>query len=239
MEALILRLDAPLMSMGTTVVDCHRFTADFPARSMLAGIFANALGWEHREAAQIQALQSRIVFAVRCDRTGKRLIDFQRVDLGQPHMRSGWTTRRAPEGRAGSVSDGIHIQLQHYLADALYTVALALDPAGGDPTLTDLGFALREPERPLYLGRKRCLPSAPLLVRITEGETLRSILEAEPSLLSLRYNNHGIEAQWPFEDPTPGRVAFVTDDRDWFNQIHVGRRAVRRGRMKPPTPVCP
>ena len=42
------------------------------------------------------------------------------------------------------------------------TVALRLEPDGEEPTLDDLAQALQEPARPLFIGRKPCLPSTPL-----------------------------------------------------------------------------
>lgn len=232
-HALILRLDAPLMSFGGTTVDRHGFTDRFPRRSMLTGLLANALGFDHRDSTDTQALQDRVQFAVRCDRAGRRLTDFQTVDLGQSFLRQGWTTRGAPEGRAGSVSDGTHIRLRHYLADAVYTIALTLDPEDQSPTLIDLGMALREPERPLFLGRKSCLPASPVFLEMVEADSLRALLETYPMLPSHRTESNVLEARWPFETGE-GKVVYTTDERDWANQIHTGRSAWREGTMRPP-----
>jgi len=232
MKALILRFDAPMMSFGSTVVDRHGFIRQFPARSMIAGLLGNAVGYEHTDFKKLEALQSRIVFAARCDRPGRPWVDFQRVDLGQAYMRQGWTTRGVPEGRAGSVSDGTHIRLRHYWADSVYTLALTLDPIDPEPGLIDLAFALREPERPLFFGRKCCIPSVPIFVREAEGETLRGILEAEPPIESHRSQSDTVQAQWSPDETEAGTEIFVTEDRDWANQVHVGRRSLRQGTMR-------
>src|SRR5262245_50040362 len=111
MEVLLLRFDAPLISFGGPAVDQERVIQEFPARSMLAGQFANALGYEHRDAPKTQRLQDRIQYAARRDRQGKRLTDFQTVDLGQSFLRgTGWTTWGRPEERAGAFSTGTHIR---------------------------------------------------------------------------------------------------------------------------------
>lgn len=233
-EAIVLRFDAPLMSFGSTVVDRHGFTDWFPGRSMVTGLLANALGYDHRDSADTQALQDRLHLAARCDRSGRKLVDFQTVDLGQPFLARGWTARNAPEGRAGSVSSGTHIRLRHYLADAVYTVVLTLDPAEQTPTLTDLGMALREPERPLFLGRKSCLPAAPIFLEISWGESLQSILAAYPMLPGPRVDSTPLRARWPWAPNNEGPVLHTTDTRDWANQIHVGRSAWRQGFLSPP-----
>ena len=159
-DAIILRFDAPLISFGGVVIDNHGVTRMFPARSMLAGMLGNALGLDHREAATLQALQCRISFAVRCDVPGKVVRDYQTVDLSQPFLARGWTTRGAPQGRAGAEATrtGTHIRYRDYIADAVYTVALVLDPPGDDPDTARLEAALVAPSRPLFIGRKPCLP---------------------------------------------------------------------------------
>jgi CRISPR system Cascade subunit CasD len=235
-DALVLRFDTPLMAFGGTAVDRHGFTNRFPARSMITGLLANALGIEHRESERLQALQNRIVFAVRCDRPGQKIVDFQTVDLGQPFLEKGWTTRGVPEGRAGSVSKETHIRLRHYLADAIYTVVLTLDPVEMDPLLIDVGFALKEPERPLFLGRKSCLPATSIFIRMAQGESLRAILEAEPTVPESRSpSGVRLKAQWPLAEAAEPEdtIVYVTDERDWANQIHVGKRAVGEGTILP------
>ena len=67
---LLLRLEAPLMSFGTTAVDHRRPVQPWPPVSMLTGLLANALGWQRSDVAALDALQSRIRWAARIDRAG-------------------------------------------------------------------------------------------------------------------------------------------------------------------------
>lgn len=46
MRYLLLDFDAPLMGFGGDLVDAHGVVRDFPAKSMAAGLLANAHGWE-------------------------------------------------------------------------------------------------------------------------------------------------------------------------------------------------
>jgi len=47
MKALVLRLDAPMMSFGGVMVDQHGVIDRFPGVALLTGLIANALGWHH------------------------------------------------------------------------------------------------------------------------------------------------------------------------------------------------
>ncbi len=84
MQILILRMEAPLMSFGGTMVDKWGVITEFPAASLLTGLFANALGYDQSQFGAHQRLQSRLRFAARIDRPGRRLLDYQTVDLSQP-----------------------------------------------------------------------------------------------------------------------------------------------------------
>lgn len=240
---LLLRLDAPLMSFGGVVVDQRGGTLSFPTRSMLTGLLANALGYDHRDFDALERLQSRVHYAARLDRGGQRLVDFQTVDLGQDFLRVGWTTWGRPQERRGASGGETHIRYREYLADATYTVALTLRPPEGRPDLDDLAAALRSPERPLYLGRRSCLPASPILLRRTEAPSLLEAVRSAP--LDPRSNERPpwrrtageettLRLWWSPEDGPEdpnSRLVPVTDTRDWANQIHTGRRFLREGSM--------
>lgn len=246
-EILILRLDAPLMSFGGVRVDERNPTEEVPGTSMLAGLCGNALGYDHRNHELLERLQSRIRHASRCDRPARRIVDFQTVDLGQEFMQEGWTTRDVPAGRAGGTAKmGTHIRYRHYLADAAVTVVMTLLPPDEPPTLAEIEAALQVPARPLFIGRKTCLPSTPLAVGRRRASSLREALEEAalepPATVAAtlwnrpRPNSSGyFAAWWPGDEQGPpseeGRRVPVFDHRDWLNQIHVGRRFVWHGQI--------
>mgnify|MGYP001237541334 CR=1 FL=1 len=237
MKALILRFDGLLMSFGAFIVDQHGYTDPFPGTSMLTGLTANALGWTHAEFDKLETLQRRIVYAARWDEQPEAMIDYHTVDLGQPKMSfPGWTTRGTPEHRSGGDARyGTHQRYRHYWADGLMTVALGLKDDADQPTLMDLYEAFKRPARPLFLGRKTCLPSRPLLdpeSPIVEGDDILDILSKAPV-----WNRDGTVvaegrkcwANWPAELEVSVRshVREVYDLRDWRNQVVHGpsRRA--------------
>lgn len=237
-DILLLRLDAPLVSFGGPMVDNRGVIQDCPPLSLLTGLLANALGYEHGDVERLAALQSRVRYAVRCDRAGTRLVDFHTVDLGQDFLvGTGWTTRGRPEGRAGASGEETHIRYREFLADSVHTVALALEPSDSPPDIDAVERALQEPARPLFIGRKCCLPAVPILLGRTAAPTLLAALRAAPRVdpsRSDRPRESPLRAWWPADEDgdEDSRLIPVTDERDWENQIVTGRRWVREGTVR-------
>ena len=234
---LILNLEAPLMSFGGEIIDNLGVIRPYPAVSMLTGLLANALGWRRVERQRHQDLQDRLVFAARIDREshgGLSIQDFQTAQLGANDR--GWTTRGAPDERAGGANtyNAPHLRYRDYHADMRVTVALRLDPADGDPTLADLATALDEPMRPLFIGRKPCLPSAPLFGGYSDGSTALEALLSVP-LADEPVGRPTIRAQWPegegvesSEGSERGHTPMITDERNWVSGLHGGGRPIRQ-----------
>ncbi len=226
MDCLILRFDAPLLSFGAVVVDENNPTWRFPGTAMLAGLLGNALGWDHRDTGHLQALQDRLRFAARWDAEPVPMTDYQTADLGQPFMvDTGWTTRgRREDRKGGTAATGTHQRWRDYWANGVLTVALALD-GESPPGLDDLEHALRTPARPLFLGRKSCLPAAPILVGRREAEGVKAALSAEPLAdIGPRRRPQSIAALWPLDEDTSDTTEERFDLRDWANNIHRGAR---------------
>lgn len=235
-DLLILRFDAPLMSFGGVAVDVFGVIDRWPSTSLLTGLFANALGYDHRDFAALQSLQSAIHYAVRCDRTGRSLRDFQTVDLGQPHLldAGAWTTWGRMDPREGGTSASTHIRHRDYWVDSVYTLAVLLQDGPNVPKATDMERALRRPERPLFLGRKCCIPSTPIFQNLRKAKTPLTALEELPRL-SGGTSDEGLPAWWdPRVEQRQGQPRYVNDTRDWANQVHVGRRLLHFGLIHPP-----
>ncbi|WP_085446918.1 type I-E CRISPR-associated protein Cas5/CasD [Magnetofaba australis] len=233
MEILLMRLEGPLMSFGGARVDHHNHTERFPGVSLLTGLFGNALGLRHDQPEALQALQSRLLYAARLDRPGEELRDYQTVDLGQPHLcQPGWTTQHRVEKRgSGEATRGTHIRYRFYRAETSVTVAVRLTDDDA-PTVADLAAALARPARPLFLGRKGCPPSAPLLIGVKQADSLHAALCAEP--LAEHAEAGPYAALWPDrQGEPPGEFTeLLADTRDWRNNVHTGRRSMRRGEIE-------
>ncbi len=246
MQVLVLHLQAPLMSFGGPQVDQIGPTGRFPTLSQITGLLANALGYSHDATDRLQALQDRLSVASALVHAGDELLDYQTVDLGQPHLRNpAWTTRRGAEHRLGGAEAkyGTHIRLRRYRVDANVISVVSLTPPDDAPTLSTVGAALIAPARPLVIGRNPCLPSTRLFVGIIEGVTeLGDGLARVPTAFPEQWENiaRGLDArELPAEWPVGDRAALlaekgtsshrVIDQRDWHNQLHGGERIVARG----------
>jgi CRISPR system Cascade subunit CasD len=234
---LILRLEAPLAAFGGVTIDQVGVTRDFPAASMLTGLIGNALGLVRTDSAAHQRLQDRLVFAARRDRESPAgaLTDMQNAKLEKNER--GWTTWGKPEGRAGATYDTPHRRRRDYHPDTLVTVAMTLAPADEKPDLDAIAAALARPARPLFLGRKGCLPAAPLfcgeIVTLpTAFDALVTVPPIEPDATD------PMRALWPAgEGPADGpcvsRVIDLSDLRNWRSGLHGGTRKVVEGHVQP------
>ncbi len=229
---LLLRFEAPLMSFGGVRVDETNPTNTFPGQSMLTGLIANALGLRHEQADLLADLQEHMAYAARVDVEGKQIVDYQTVDLGQEFMRSGWTTWGHSEGRAGGTAArlGTHQRWRHYWADRVVTVSLSISSSSSF-SLDEVQHALSFPARTLFLGRKPCIPSVPILQKKVDAKDLVEALQSFP--LSERATKSRVLAQWPKScgEKKSARLVYTSDERDWHNQIHVGRRKVYQGQI--------
>ena len=231
------------MSFGGETIDNLGVIRPFPAASMLTGLLANALGWRRTERQRHQYLQDRLVFAARIDREphgGLRLQDFQTAQLGASDR--GWTTRGAPEDRAGGANtyNAPHLRYRDYHADMRVTIALRLEPPEVDPILDTLAMALEEPARPLFIGRKPCLPSAPLFRDFSECETTLAALMSAPLDAAETRQPATIRLLWPegedaadMTDVRINRRSMLTDQRNWVSSLHGGGRPVCEGTASP------
>ena len=204
MRHLIMRLESPLMAFGGETIDNYGVVRWFPSVSMLTGLLANALGWRRIERERHQRLQDRLVFAARIDREpsgGVRTPDFQTAQIAAADR--GWTTRGRPEGRAGGAATYLapNLRYRDYWADMRVTVCLRLQPEQEAPTLDDLKSALDQPARPLFIGRKPCLPSVRLFAGFRCADSTLDALLAIP-LADPPEAPDRVKLLWPEDDAT-------------------------------------
>lgn len=237
---LVLTLEAPLVAFGGVTIDHVGVTREFPAASMLSGLIANALGLERTDRLRHQALQDRLVFAARRERNPvlDLITDTQNAHL---HLGDrGWTTWGDPEGRFGASYGGPHRRRRDYHADASVTVVLRFEPQGEAPDLETVASAMDRPARPLFLGRKPCLPSKPLLASEASGYRFVVASTAYEALRVLPGHVVGVplRAMWPAtEGPADGpyvkAIFDVPDIRNWRTGLHGGSRQVIEGVVEP------
>ena len=258
-EYLLLTLEAPLLSFGGPSLDHRRPTEDFPGAALLAGLLGNALGWRRgHDAAALQQLQDALAYAARLDREpagAAPMTDLQTVAMSPPEQ--GWTTYGEPQGRERSAAAGgnasRHLRYRDYHCDLKATVALTVLPPPADredsparprpnPSLAVLRAALKQPARPLFLGRKACLPSAHIYAGARTAETAVNALlrhplnqEQAPPYVRIQYpetpeETAAAQAAAAAADPAPRRLA-AADRREWAAGRHAGRSANQQARI--------
>lgn len=211
---LALRLEGPLQSWGFEDRFNRRKTSSLPTKSALLGLCCAALG-AGRGSQEEKAWLSRLnrlgclVIDTRAsgDRPMRRMEDFHTVQ----------NTRTAD----GKIKE-THITHRTYLNDAAFAALL-----GGDAvTLNEVKQALADPVWGVWLGRKACIPSAPVLVGVfaTEAAALEQVLDGR-LLTAFTHqrevnafadgNDTFMDTPITFADPrefTPRRVKMVRGD---------------------------
>ena len=145
---LALLLDAPLQSWGFASHFQRRTTGLHPTKSGVIGLVCAAMGIgkgtdaEHATLPQLAALK---MTSIAITRDYPRLEDFHTVQ----------NTRRA----SGKPNNDPVVTLRQYLADAMFGVILTGDRA----LLERVAAALCDPVWGVWLGRKSCIPSAPVV----------------------------------------------------------------------------
>ena len=262
---LLLDLEAPMSSFGGEVVDDRGVVRDYPAQSMITGLLGNALGIDRADSDALDSLQSRIVHAAALVRAGHRRRDYQTARLFENEI--GWTTQGNPEGRAKSKSFSWDIQyeaarderrksLTHqryrdYDMDTRTLVAVSLLPKESGPDIEKVACALRSPSRPLFIGRKACIPSRPVLRHTVEAVDILTAIalamndcgfnsarvqwSAESALRSTREREtESSDSSIPYT--LTGRIELVIcDERRHANGVHGGSRKVLQANMSLPS----
>jgi CRISPR system Cascade subunit CasD len=229
---LLLRLQAPLLAFGGESIDNFGVIREFPAQSMLTGLLASALGWDRADDAQHDRLQQRLVMGVRIDRMHpQRLREFQTAQLGAND--SAWTTHGQPEGRAGGAAsyNSPHLRYRDHWADADVLLAVRLMFADEAPNLDALADALDRPQRPLFIGRKPCLPAGRMVAGWVDAADTLHALRAAPwpaGLVQARAQWSAGEGEWP-----QARALDLCDERQWRSGVHGGWRPVCQARITP------
>ncbi|MEW6440780.1 MAG: type I-E CRISPR-associated protein Cas5/CasD [bacterium] len=178
-QFLALRLQGPLQSWGFESQYSRRGTGLMPTKSAVAGICCAALGYARgsgEEKEFLSGFSSVRMIAIAIPRRGsdrelavRRLQDYHTVQ----------NTRTAE----GKLKD-CHITHRHYLTDASFGVLLE----GAASLLRQIYCAMKNPRWGIWLGRKTCLPSAPVLAGLKESrdEAIRLLVGEMPVELFTR-----------------------------------------------------
>ena len=169
-NTLFLRLEGAMQAWGGHEAKfAMRRVAEAPTKSGVIGMLCCAMGVSREEAASEGWLAelNELKMGVRIDRPGVRWWDFHTVGAKQQMQRAKGDTR-----------EGAMLTRREYLCDASFLVALQ----GSGDLVTLLFEALCDPKWTIYLGRKCCPPSRPILA---EHDHLSSFDNLEDALVHL------------------------------------------------------
>ena len=193
MATLLLRLSAPLQAWGSGSKFEIRNTEHEPTKSGVIGMIAAAMGIQREDDPKTLEPLSKLRFGVRVDREGKLLKDFHMVH----------------EYKKGKMVDS-HLTERYYLSDAAFLAAFESDSR---EFLEDIANALNNPVYPLFLGRRSCPPTLPVVINVS-NEGLVEALENAAPLVNTRDNCRRIV----YESNDGGTI--VQDVPVSFSQLH-------------------
>ena len=167
MKHLALYLRAPLQSWGASSKFGDRGTLDAPTRSGLLGLLAAACGIDKNDEARDREWLARVAtlsLSVLAFRRGDRMTDYHtvgaRYDKDDP-----WQKRMIPTTADGKPR-GTDLTHRDYLADSVFGAILA----GDDALVAEMAAGLADPVWGVWLGRKSCIPTEPILAGVFDSE---------------------------------------------------------------------
>ena len=218
-QVLALRLEGPLQSWGDSAKWSIRDTRPEPTMSGVLGLLAAAAGWrldndgDHR----VSELAGKIRLGVRADREGVPLRDYHTIGGTRSGNETPWTGLLTAEGKTkrNPSNAALHTEVseRNYLCDACFLVMLEAD----EVTLNEIESALRFPVWAPFLGRKGCVPAAPVCPAMSDdpGRFAAPLIEAISSYPWLGRSG----------DERPERLRVVLDEASGST---TGLRGLRR-----------
>ncbi|MGO8685452.1 MAG: type I-E CRISPR-associated protein Cas5/CasD [Thermoleophilia bacterium] len=163
-EVLALRLEGTLQAWGDSSRWSVRDTRPEPTKSAVIGIIAACFGWrlDAEGDRRVAELARSLRMGIRADREGIVLRDYHTVGGTRSGSETPWTGLLTAEGKVkrNPASPGLHTEVseRNYLSDGCYLVAVE----GTAAIIEEIEHALVRPLWPPFLGRKSCVPTAPL-----------------------------------------------------------------------------
>lgn len=201
MKVLLFQLEGLLQSWGECAHWDVRDTGYFPTKSAIVGLICSCLGWS-RDDPRISDLNRQIILGVRADRAGTILADFHTVQ-GKPRLATAGGGFRA-ESKSTIVSR------RYYLQDASFLVGIS----GDEKVLKMISDALLHPVYTIFLGRKACIPSIPVIPQIMEFSSIEEAFEHVR--ISNRIDGSDLFAEF---DASAGAAGFAGSRNDLINNF--------------------
>ncbi len=149
-DLLVLRLEGPLQSWGLRARWDVRDTGTEPSKSGIMGLLGCALGYSRDDPRLREELEARLSIGVREEQRGTIARDFHTVT----------GTFSTAQGKA---KEKTILSPRDYIHDAAFLVVIG----GPSNILQKCRNALEDPRWPIYLGRKSCPPTRPVVEAVT------------------------------------------------------------------------
>lgn len=212
---LALRLQGPLQSWGFDSQFNRRNTGLMPTKSALAGMCCAALGFgrgsdEERtflaDFAVVRIMTLAIPRVVECSFTNAA----RKVTLSVRRLQDYHTIQNTKKADGGMKD--CHITHRQYLTDASFGALIE----GNAVLLERIADALSNPKWGVWLGRKTCVPSAPVLagLRDSRTEALKLLIGEEPLESFTRQEDAECFAEG--RDSLPDQPVSFASDRRMF-----------------------
>lgn len=172
MATLMLRLAAPIQSWGDESKYNIRHTWREPSKSGVIGMICAAMGMR-RDSEDIVKLAKTLRMGVRIDQPGTTMVDFHTA-LAPLYSADG-TARHAKDGSL-LMDKSPDVTYRHYLCDACFLVGLE---STDRDILQTIAQALQHPVFPLFLGRRSCPPTGPIVLGIRDESLIESLKKEE------------------------------------------------------------
>ncbi|MCM1508673.1 MAG: type I-E CRISPR-associated protein Cas5/CasD [Ruminococcus flavefaciens] len=154
MATLLLRLAGPLQSWGDESKFDVRRTMGFPTKSGVIGMLAAALGYSREKSLDDL---NKLKFGVRVDKEGSLVRDYH-IAVNKAVNKNPFVTNR------------------YYLSDAIFLVGLESDNV---KFLNTIENALKNPVFPLFLGRRSCPPTMPIIIGMRDTSLITALKDEQ------------------------------------------------------------
>jgi CRISPR system Cascade subunit CasD len=224
-DYLVFRLYGPMASWGQAAVGGDRPTGIQPSRSALLGLLSAALGFKRDDEERLRLLQSSVAFAIKHCVPSTLMRDYHTSQVPSHNNKVVHPTRKSEvtEKKLNTI-----LSSRDYRCDGLWVVAISITGATGI-TLQQLQQALIQPVYSLYLGRKSCPLALPLMPKIVENQSLKTVLDTSfPPLVSEKSDTFWLGADshvtyfWEGEKMSFAHEGVLTT-QPWDEPVHRGR----------------
>ncbi len=214
---LALRLEGPFQSWGFDSQYNRRNTGLMPTKSAIAGMCCAALGLPRGSNKERNFLESFVTVRMTAIAIPKKVAKHELPVRRLQDFHTVQKTRRA----SGAINKDCVLTHRQYLTDSAFGVILE----GDDTILAAIAAALANPKWGIWLGRKTCIPSSPILVGFKgDWENLKNLLKnSRDDALSLLVGAEKIESFTRQEE-----VDNFVDGRDSLPDVPISFASERR-----------